>query len=160
MTLKHDEKEEKIKFGINLTNSIDGSIRTGVEGLLYRETCSNGAMASNCIARFNKSDMREFAKNKDKIIKNIEASVVEVNSKIGETTRLYEHMMKTEFTKERFDALSIAFPKKYLTEIEGMVGSSLWSPFNLLTQLIWHNSDTSQASQYYALKQVNRVFGL
>jgi len=164
VTLKHDEKEEEIGFGVLLSNSIDGSMFTGMSGITYRFICGNGMIGGmETIQSINKSDLMSIVanpNNKDKVASDLKQSVLIITDALKNVIRIYESMMKEEFTKEKYNTLEQLYPEKLLVDVDTCIGKTVWDAYNELTETLWHDRDRRKINQYGMMRHINRVFNI
>ncbi len=161
---------DKVKLGVSVHNSIDGSLGFGVGIFSYRFTCSNMAFAG-----FRGQDVQGktlewiYSRHTDSLtgaIDVLQEKMVRIMDKVHLIADSYKEMARRKATEEfikkiRESKLTKRIMPEYLkTEELEVPDLSEWDIYNGLTQGIWHNGDANLDTKITQFGHLHRVIPL
>lgn len=159
------EKNDEIKFGVAIRNSIGGRLAFGCDLFTYRTICMNGAVYGyNDLGSFS---MRHFGYDVEKMTNALFSTLRDQLGRASEIMHYYNKFAQTKLgnNKPLFEKLAEHISLKYLpNEDEGLIvkqpnkkkgqersfvikqnlqEQSLWKLFNTITANVWHEKALS-----------------
>lgn len=170
------EKNDLVKFGVAIRNSIGGRLAFGIDIMSYRVVCSNGAIAG--FRDFGSYSLRHYGKNTEKMTNVLTNMIHEALGRAIDIGNYYTKFAKTKLgnNKELLDTLAKFIPLKYFPEWINITmkdkrkdiersftipfksrQKSLWELFNEFTANIWHEKDLSFDMTRFTTKKLHEI---
>lgn len=155
---------EDVKVGLNVFNSIDGSMAFGCGLFTFREMCRNGV-----IYGYEKifSVKRIHTKGLEGVIENMKERMVLMMERGLDLIESYRRMAQEKVTAELVDKiLKSGISKKVLPDHITLEYAHIipnlnqWELYNDITELIWHNTDAGLQTRTNHFNALHRVMAI
>lgn len=173
------EKNDEMKFGVAIRNSIGGRLAFGCDIFSYRSICMNGAVwGYKDLGSFS---MRHFGSDVERMTNALFSTLRDQLGRASEIINYYNKFAQTKLgnNKDLIEKLAENISLKYLPdEDEGLIvklpnkkkgqertftlkknlqEQSLWDVFNIVTRNLWHQKDLSFDMVRHGTKQLHEV---
>ena len=157
------EGRDKIMLGVQIRNSIDGSMGFGIDLFTFRQWCSNGA-----IAKTSDLEIKSYWKHTKGLemdINKLKETIIELLDRGQTILDNYRALTALKLNQEIAERLAEKLPKKYLPEyikakeekIELLKPATLWEVYNSITQAIWHSKTASMFTKRNLNRELHKV---
>jgi hypothetical protein len=165
-----DIEGDKVKLGLSVHNSIDGSMGFGVGIFTYRFTCSNMAFAGfKGYEAQGKTLEWIYSRHTESLTGAIDAlkdKMVMIMEKVHLIADSYDAMSKAQATEELINKIKASKISKkilpeYCTAEELQVTDlSEWNVYNDITEAIWHNGKSNLDTKITQFGHLHRIMPL
>lgn len=148
---------EKVRLGVEIHNSIDGSRSFGCGVFTFREICSNGV-----ILGYTELGTRVVMKHYQKLgnfAKEMKTNIIAVLDRGLQILEEYKRLAQEAITQELIEEIrKMEVPKKLLPDYVKTPAEQLnlnldsitkWDLYNDLTEAIWHSKTAITSKQHY-----------
>jgi len=158
-------KEDPVKRGFVIANSIDGTMSLRAEGFTYRKKCENGVfLGKKHVVSMSRKHTPGLEIDPSRVKSNVDKALEQVEL----VMKSYEEMAKQRTNQKIAEALADSqLPRKLLpdhfcfsednTLEDWNVDTKQWQLYNDVTEKIWHNDETNMDSKRSYFKKLHRA---
>lgn len=140
-------EDDKVNFGVEIINSVDGRISLHCIPYTYRWVCSNGAVVTKSLGNV----IHKHTTNLN--LDALEGSIRIALDSVEAITQKYFDFTQTEVIemeavdKEGKEWIAKNIPKKYLEVVESNKPKTAWDLYNIFTRLNTHDTRRSELTK-------------